>query len=521
MGTDAINRHFYESHNRRELNGAAGCGRAGAAGCGAKIDVFLRFEAGVISEASFTASGSCAIIAVGSVLAGRLEGLHWKEAAAMPAAALHAALDDEGGGAADRELQSIRDAATGYGTPGSLKQASLFAIEALHGALEDALLRGNFPVAAAADCDTVLVAMSGGVDSATACLLERWAGRDVIGVTMRLLDSDDGADSPLSCCSSESILEARKVCHSLGIPHLTVDYSGQFREQVIADFVAEYLAGRTPNPCTICNGAFRFPALVKLARSIGAGLVATGHYAKIEEIQGSRLLKRGRDPGKDQSYMLWGIPQDLLGNLEFPLGDYKKQETREIARRAGLGVHDRVDSQDVCFIPDDDYRNFVVEFASKTGDATLGEGEIVDTEGNVIGYHRGYLNFTVGQRRGLGISSPEPLYVVRTDPGANVVVVGPRERLAVSRISLVDINAFLPLEDLADSDPLMIQVRYNSPPIPCSLAGYCSTGSAETEDRASWEVELDRPAYGIAPGQSGVIYKGDTVVAGGVIAVIS
>lgn len=517
MLPDNIHRHFQNPYNRRELSGAAGTGRAGMRECGAEISIYIDFQGEEISEASFEASGSRAIIAAGSVFVRRLEGLDWRKAAAIPPDAIYMSLVENGKDNTERVLLSAPAACDDSNATGSLAQACRFAIEALHRAFEDSLERGNFPEAASTEENSVLVAMSGGVDSSTACLLEHQSGKGVIGVTMRLLREEGGASS---CCSSESIDQARQVCHSLGIPHLTVDYTRSFHRLVVENFINEYLEGRTPNPCTTCNGSFRFPALVDLASRLGAGSVATGHYARITETDGDWWLARGKDSGKDQSYMLWGIDRPLLPRLEFPLGNFEKRETRRLARNAGLSVHNRVDSQDVCFIRGDDYRGFIAERASRTGSAPPGEGEIVDTSGNKVGYHRGYLNFTVGQRRGLGISSSEPLYVVRTDPAANVVVVGTREELAVNSLALERIKAFLPRKRLEEVGGLRVQIRYNSPAIDCRLVSHGSGGveAGARSGTGAWWLELARPAYGVAAGQSGVIYIDDLLVAGGIIA---
>ena len=502
-----INRHLRNPHNRREMSGADGKGSAGESGCGAEITLYVRFAGETILEAVFTASGSSAIIAAGSVLTEMLEGTHWKLSAAIPASAIHVSLAGKGVSEDSRQRSASRGSAGSPLQPGSLAQACEFAIEALHGALTDALRRGTFPRAEAVEHDSVIVAMSGGVDSSTACLLEQEEGKQVTGVTMRLWDSEENAQN--SCCSPQSIRDARQVSHGLGIPHLTVDYRDAFRKKVVADFVAEYLAGRTPNPCTVCNGGFRFPALVELAQRLGAVRVATGHYVRVVEREGRSFLARGLDEAKDQSYMLWGIASELLTWLEFPLGDMEKHETRKLARLAGLSVCDRADSQDVCFISGDDYRRFITGCVTEAGGSLPGKGEIVDMDGRRLGSHAGYLNYTVGQRRGLGISSPEPLYVVRTDPAANTVVVGAREDLAVNSLILEGVNAFLPMEDLEAERSLMAQVRYNSTAIRCRVQ--------RVGDGSGLRVDLAEPAYGVAAGQSAVLYMDDLVAAGGKI----
>ena len=495
--------NFREPPNRGEMADVHGAGRAGDSGCGAEISIFLRFDGGCVSRAAFTASGSSAVIAAGSILTGKLEGVSWRRAAALTVAEMLA----EMGGSGTQVAEDAR--------PGSPEQAAIFAVEALQAALEDSLGRGTFPVAPGAEPDTVIVAMSGGVDSSTACWLKQEQGLQVIGVTMRLWSDPevDAADSGLSCCSPRAIRDARQVCHSLGLPHLTVDCSRPFREKVVEYFVTEYLAGRTPNPCARCNGSFRFPELMRLAERLGAAGMVTGHYARIITRDGRRMLARGRDTGKDQSYMLWGVRQPLLASMEFPLGEMRKVEVRELARRAGLDVHDRVDSQEVCFIPDDDYRRFILSQLEATGTGVPGAGEIVSVSGNRIGKHGGYINFTIGQRRGLGGGAAEPLYVVGIEPETNRVIVGDRDDLVVRALTIGGINCFLPP---AEIDKVGVQLRYNSPSLPGKVVRK-QGGEGEYAAEERWHIELDKPAYGVAPGQSAVLYQGDILVAGGII----
>ena len=495
--------HFREPRNRGEMAGAHGIGQAGDTGCGAEISVFLRFDGGCVSEASFTASGSSAVIAAGSVLTGKLEGISWRRAAALTAAEILAGLGGRGTPVAEDANQ------------GSPEQAAVFAVEALQAAFEDSLGRGTFPVAPGAEPDTVIAAMSGGVDSSTACWLKKEEGLQVIGVTMRLWSDPeaDAVDSGLSCCSPRAIRDARQVCHSLGLPHLTVDYSCLFREKVVEYFVSEYLAGRTPNPCALCNSSFRFPELMRLAEKLGAAGVVTGHYARIITKDGRRMLARGRDTGKDQSYMLWGVRQPLLASMDFPLGEMRKVEVRELAREAGPVVHDRVERQEVCFIPDDDYRRFILSQLEATGAGAPGAGEIVSVSGKRMGKHGGYINFTIGQRRGLGGGAAEPLDVVGIEPETNRVIVGDRDDLVVRALTIGGINRFLPP---AEIDKVGVQLRYNSPSLPGKVVRK-QGGEGEYAAEERWHIELDKPAYGVAPGQSAVLYQGDILVAGGII----
>jgi tRNA-specific 2-thiouridylase len=342
------------------------------------------------------------------------------------------------------------------------------------------------------DRDRVAVAMSGGVDSAVALLR---AGQGAIGVTLRLWIDPAAPDSERACCSPEAVIAARETCHALGLPHVTLDLRDEFRRAVVAPFVRGYARGETPNPCIRCNGSFRFAELLAFAERAGAPRLATGHYARIVGHRGRRLLARARDPEKDQTYMLARLDPRLLDRIWFPLGDQTKDETRDEAVRAGLAVARRTESQEACFLGGGDYRDFV----RRHGVAET-EGEIVDERGRRLGSHDGFWRFTTGQRRGLGVSSAGPLYVLRTDPAANTVVVGPRESLAVETISArgrlyVRVNR------------AEVKWRYRSPAVPAAVE--------ETEH--GFRLALDAPAYGVAAGQTAVLYDAGVVVGAGML----
>jgi tRNA-uridine 2-sulfurtransferase len=342
------------------------------------------------------------------------------------------------------------------------------------------------------DPDRVAVAMSGGVDSAVALLR---AGPGAIGVTLRLWIDPAAPDSERACCSPEAVIAARETCHALGLPHVTLDLRDEFRRAVVAPFVRGYARGETPNPCIRCNGSFRFAELLAFAGRAGASRLATGHYARIVDHRSRRLLARARDPEKDQTYMLARLDPRFLDRIWFPLGEQTKDETRAEAARAGLAVARRTESQEACFLGGGDYRDFV----SRHGVADA-EGEIVDEQGRQLGRHGGFWRFTTGQRRGLGVSSAEPLYVLRTDPGANTVVVGPRESLAVETISArgrlyVRVNR------------AEVKWRYRSPAVPAAVE--------ETEH--GFRLELEAPAYGVAAGQTAVLYDDGVVVGAGLL----
>ena len=342
------------------------------------------------------------------------------------------------------------------------------------------------------DSARVAVAMSGGVDSAVALLR---AGSRAIGVTLRLWIDPAAPDSERACCSPEAVIAARETCHARGLPHVTLDFREEFRRAVVAPFVRGYARGETPNPCSRCNGSFRFAELLAFAERAGASRLATGHYARIVEHRGRRLLARARQPDKDQTYMLARLDPRFLDRIWFPLGEQTKDETRAEAARAGLAVAGRKESQEACFLGGGDYRDFL----GRHGVAEA-EGEIVDEHGRQLGRHGGFWRFTTGQRRGLGVSAAQPLYVLRTDADANTVVVGPRESLAIETISArgrlyVRVNR------------AEVKWRYRSPAVPAAVE--------ETEH--GFRLALDAPAYGVAAGQTAVLYDDDVVVGAGLL----
>jgi tRNA-specific 2-thiouridylase len=334
--------------------------------------------------------------------------------------------------------------------------------------------------------------MSGGVDSAVALLRSL---PNAVGVTLRLWLDPDGPDSERACCSPESVIAARETCHRLGVPHVTLDLRDEFRRAVVAPFVRGYARGETPNPCTRCNGGFRFGELLAFARRAGAERLATGHYARIVEREGRLLLARGADPAKDQSYMLAALDPRRLSLVSFPLGEQDKEATRTEAERAGLAAARKPESQEACFLAGDDYRAFL----SRHG-LPPREGAIVTEDGSELGRHDGFWRFTAGQRRGLGVVAPEPLYVLGTRPAANAVVVGPRASLARTHVTARG-------RLYAETERVEAKLRYRSPAVPARVE---AGGSG-------FRLELDEPAYGVAAGQAAVLYDGDTVVGYGLI----
>jgi tRNA-specific 2-thiouridylase len=357
----------------------------------------------------------------------------------------------------------------------------------------DALANALGPVfRAAPKPGRVAVALSGGVDSAVALLR---AGPDAIGVTLRLWLDPQGPDTERACCSPAAVIAARATCHRLGIPHVTLDLREEFRRAVVEPFVRGYAAGETPNPCIRCNGSFRFAELLAFAERAGADRLATGHYARIVERDGRLLLARAADERKDQSYMLARLDPRFLDRLWFPLGEQGKDETRAEAAQAGLEVAQRAESQEACFLAGGDYRDFLERHG-----LAAEEGPLVDEDGNEVGRHDGFWRFTPGQRKGLGVAAPEPLYALRSEATTNTVVVGPRAALATD---VVHVRGRLH----APVSRAEVKLRYRSPAV--------ETGVSAAS--GGFRLELDRPAYGVAPGQAAVLYDDGAVVGAGTI----
>ena len=359
----------------------------------------------------------------------------------------------------------------------------------------------------------VVVAMSGGVDSSVTAALLADAGYDVVGITLQLYHHGAATHRKGACCAGRDIHDARAVAERIGIPHYVLDYESRFKEAVIDRFAASYVAGETPVPCVECNQSIKFRDLLETARELGAKFLATGHYVASRALPGGgRALYRARAVERDQSYFLFATTHAQLGLLRFPLGDRTKAETRELARRFGLPVADKQDSQDICFVPTGHY----AEVIERLRPGAVGPGEIVDLDGRVLGRHDGIIHFTVGQRRGLGIATGTPLYVVRLDAPSRRVVVGPREALRTSRIRLREINWLGEStidEALARCPEVFVKVRSTRAPQPAWLR--CGAGG-------DIEVELIAGEEGVSPGQACVFYdaaEGQArVLGGGVIA---
>lgn len=352
----------------------------------------------------------------------------------------------------------------------------------------------------------VLVAMSGGVDSSVAAALLKEQGFQVEGATMELWPCSDPVYTGGSAfCNVSAVEDARRVARVLGIPHHVIDVKSEFLEKVVNDFVDEYTGGRTPNPCVVCNREIKFGAFMRKALELGVDYIATGHYVqkKYDDQSGRYLLFKGRDTSKDQTYVLYSLTQDQLRRALFPLGTLTKQEIRELALDYKLPVAEKEDSQEICFIPDNDYRRFLQAKGAK-----IISGPFLDVEGNVIGTHRGLPFYTIGQRRGLGLALGFPAYVVAIDSGKNAVIVGSEKHL-YSRVVLVKRNNFIPFERLSGSIQAAVKVRYKSVEAQADIAPGIEEGDVE--------VTFQEPQKAVTPGQSAVYYQGDMVIGGGII----
>jgi tRNA-specific 2-thiouridylase len=473
------------------LAGADAAGQAGSRDCGSLVRIELRVRAGSIEEARYQAHGCPATLASASQVCARVTGRSFLEAASVSKAEI------------------CRD----LGLVPSKEYTAGVALDALHEALTAALgspdceIRpgatageveasdGEESADKAEGCAGVLVGMSGGVDSAVAALLLKEKGLLVVGITLTFWN-DPGVADERSCCSPENVRRARRVAHSLGIPHISFDAAEAFFRDVVEYFISEYAAGHTPNPCAKCNSRVRLRVLLEVARRLGLSHVATGHYARLA---GSPpRLARGVDPLKDQSYVLAEVSPGILDHMIFPLGEMLKREVRERAARAGLEGHSAPESQEICFVPDDDHRRFLRE--------RLGvlPGDIVDTKGRVLGKHEGTYNFTIGQRKGLRVAAGDPRFVVTIDAPQRRVVIGEAGETEIGAVSATG----LMWHRAPSGRPLTVQVRSAGAALP-------ARAMAVTDDKLT--VVLAEPAAGVAPGQTAVVYEADRVIVAGTI----
>jgi tRNA-specific 2-thiouridylase len=472
--------HFLRDETHRgPVPDDAFTGAAGGAACGDVSRLSLTVADGRIASVTFDTEGCGATRAATAAVAETIEGATVLEAAKL-------SIDD-----AENLLGGLIP---------SKRHAAQLATDALHRALS-AAAASDLPLDASTSPERVAVAVSGGVDSAVAALLERERGVEVVAITVKLW-ADPETDGTKACCSPEAVLGARAVAHSLDIPHFTLDLEADFRRRVVDRFVSGYAEGQTPNPCILCNGEVRLAAMLDLAQRLGATRLLTGHYARIVEDAEGPLLAAGADAAKDQSYMLAALPPDLLGRLGFPLTDMTKDEVRAVAARHGLAVAKKPESQDLCFLAGQGKTGFL----RRHGDLGDRDGAVVDRSGRTLGRHRGHHNFTVGQRRGIGVSLNEPGYVVATDAVANTVTVGSREDLETRRIHVRDAVLH---RDGARVDN--VRLRYHSNTLPGTI------GAAAPGRHKALELELDEPFTGASPGQTAVLMDGETIVGHGTI----
>lgn len=361
----------------------------------------------------------------------------------------------------------------------------------------------------------ILVAMSGGVDSSVTAALLAEEGHEVVGATMKTFCYRDNPGAAKSCCGLDGISDARRVADRLGIPHYVFDVEEEFTRDVIDDFVSEYSRGRTPNPCVRCNSNTKFRDLMRRGRALGCDGIATGHYVRMGRgPDGGPALYRGADRRKDQAYFLWGLPVELLPLLHFPLGSFTKAEVRERAKELGLVTADKPESQEICFVPLGDYREFLKKRLPARHPA-LEPGPIVTTSGEVVGEHAGYAGFTVGQRKGLGGGSSEPLFVLEIRPDRGEVVVGTREELFSEEMTVEEANWLATPPEVGAH--VSVQIRHRADPAP-ALVSEDSSGSA---GERSLRLRLLEPQRAVTPGQSAAVFLGDRLLGGGRIAISS
>ncbi len=362
----------------------------------------------------------------------------------------------------------------------------------------------------------IAVAMSGGVDSSAAAALLKEQGHDLVGFTMQLWNQrrgisvdENGDPLPSRCCSLDDVYDARRVAEELGFPFYVLNLEREFEKDVIGPFIASYLDGETPIPCVACNSRLKFASLDRLASSLGCAKVATGHYARVEFDSAARRyrLLRGRNLQKDQSYFLWELTQEQLGRSLFPLGEMSKPEVRDVARSSHLAVAEKSESQEICFVPDGDYAGFIDRYLAAEGESERlpGAGEIVNTSGAVVGEHQGIHRFTVGQRRGIGISNERPLYVVAIDSNRNRVIVGGQDELLSVEFTAAGVN-WISFDEPLEHARAEVRVRYRHTPAPATITPL-------PQNRA--RIKFDEPQRAITPGQATVFYRGDEVVGGG------
>jgi tRNA-specific 2-thiouridylase len=481
---ELIEQHLSQPHGLGALADAPHTGAAGGAACGDLVRISVRVAGDRVTDVGFEASGCAAVRAAGSAVAELVEGMPVLTAAMVSPEVV----SNELGGLAPTHMH-----------------AAELTCDALHRALGSAARDGDIRIAASATRTRTLVAMSGGVDSAAAAQLALDAGDEVLAVTLELW-SDPAGDGEQSCCSPQAVRGARGLAQRMGIPHFTLDLRDRFRGDVVDDFLAGYAGGATPNPCVRCNGLVRFDAMAELSERLGAVQLTTGHYARIERDDDGPVIRAAADPLKDQSYALARVDTDTLRRIGFPLGGYAKPEVRDLARRAGLSVADKPESQDLCFLAGTGQQAFV----ERHGDDGMqgAPGEIVDRDGLVLGQHEGHHRFTVGQRRGIRVAADEPLYVLAKDAGRNRIVVGPREQLATTTVTLGPGRLHR-----SASEVDAVRLRYQGAVLGCTVDTDLPAG-----EHGGLTIELEREVAAPAPGQVACLMRGEHVIGWALIA---
>ncbi len=473
--------HVSTPRGRGVLPDGGVIGAAGGSSCGDMLTVGIACEGGVIAAAGFDADGCAALTAAGSAVVELVRGVGLLDAARIGREEIDAEL---GGVSAERA------------------HVNVLAEEALHRALGALVVHADSDLLEPAG-NRKLVGLSGGVDSAVAAELLKGAGDEAVGITLQLWD-DPATDGTASCCSPQAVTLARRLAHDLNMPHFTVDLRDPFRKGVVDPYLAAFGDGLTPNPCVGCNGHVRFDALDEMRQRLGASKLATGHYARIEWDEDGPLLAAATDDNKDQTYMLAAVEPRIIEHLEFPLGLLTKPEVRERARAAGLAVAEKPESQDLCFLAGIGRDGFLERHSGRADEP----GPIRNRAGHEVGRHRGAYRFTVGQRRGLGLAAPHPLYVLDVDPSDNAVTVGTIEDLQTTSVRLIGVRL---LRDGSEVD--RVKLRYRNAPTACNVQGDAPAGR-----HRELRIELEIPVAGAAPGQVACLMRGETVVGWATIA---
>ncbi len=477
--TDKINQHLKNPQNIGWIDKPDAVSEAGSAGCRNLVKLSAAVKGNQIEEIRFKALGCSWTIAAASYITTLAKGKNLLDAAKIGEEDIYGYFGD---------------------FPDDKKNAASSAAEALARLITAYMSRHQnnlYPLKPG----RIAVAMSGGIDSSMAAWLLKKEGFELIGLTMNIFAPEEkGQDNDKTCCSPKDIRLAKKVCARLGIPHLVIDLENEFKENIIQDFLDEYLQGRTPNPCVECNRFIKFGHLLKKADMLGASSMASGHYCRSEKTGEGVIIKKGKDDTKDQSYMLWRLGQHQLERIKFPLGPYHKSEIKKMGQKYFPFLAQRPESQDICFMGEEGYHHLLSGF-------TIRPGKIINGRGQVLGTHKGFPYYTIGQRRGLGLSWPRPLYVKEIIPSKNVIVVGEKEELLKKGFKSEDMN-FIAGKAPASSFKALVMIRYKSEPAEALIT---------MSGKNSAYCNFKKPQMAITPGQSAVFYQKDLLLGGGVI----